>query len=68
MPRFIIETDEEQEHRNYLNGPALHSAVWEFSNELRNKYKYSGEESTTWEKVREMFYECCGEAMSAYEG
>lgn len=35
--KFIIETDSEDEHRHYLNGPALRAALIVLLEEVRNK-------------------------------
>lgn len=67
MARYIIETDDENEHRSYLNGPALHCAVWAFSAELRNKAKHEDVPPVNWEMVRTLFFSYCGRELENYE-
>ena len=46
--KYTIETEEEEEFRLHFNGPKLYSAMWEFQNYLRDKWKYSDPENKAW--------------------
>lgn len=64
--RFTITTDDEFEHRRYLMGPRALGALWDFSEALRSKIKYSGEDGPKdgWQGVRELFLEHAGEILA----
>ena len=49
--------DEQYEYKRYLQSDNVMSFLEDFSEFLRRKDKYSEEETTTWEAVREKFYE-----------
>lgn len=63
MSRFTIETEDEEEHRGYLNGPALHAAVWDLWNDLRGKAKHSETEPQSWDEVKDLVWSHVGEEM-----
>ena len=46
--KYIIETEDQDEFRRYFNGPRLYSAVWDFQQFLRSKWKYDDVTNETW--------------------
>ena len=49
--KYIIETEDQGEFRLNFNGPKLYSAVFEFQQYLRNKWKYNDVENEAWWKA-----------------
>ena len=49
--KFIIETEDQDQFRLNFNGPKLYSAVYEYQQFLRNKWKYVAPENETWWKA-----------------
>jgi hypothetical protein len=41
----------------HLAGPDFAHFIWDWEQKLRSNYKYLEDDSTTWEKVRELWYE-----------
>lgn len=57
MPKATLEfqlPDELAEFRAANNGDVYSSLIWEFTNELRSKNKYS-KSSPTWDEVNQMW-------------
>ena len=46
--KYIIETEDQDEFRRYFNGPRLYSAVWDFQQFLRTKWKYNDTANEAW--------------------
>jgi len=46
--KYIIESEDETEFRLCFNGPKLYSALWEFRQFLRSKWKYNDTENKAW--------------------
>lgn len=67
MPRYIIETDNEQDHRHYLAGPLALSGLWNFGEMLIQKCKHGDEAPLDWSVIRELFYEQFGDILADYE-
>ena len=44
MAKFVIETEDEDEHRRHLNGPDLLFAIQDFDNRLKAYYDSHGQE------------------------
>jgi hypothetical protein len=63
--KFVIETDDESDHRRYLAGPRALVALVDFSEAIRSKIKYDEERGPSggWEEVRDLFLEYCGEVL-----
>ena len=49
--KYQIETEDQGEFRLNFNGPKLYSAVFEFQQYLRNKWKYNDVENEAWWKA-----------------
>lgn len=41
----------------HLAGPRFALLIWDWEQKLRSNYKYLDDDSTTWDKVRELWYE-----------
>lgn len=54
--------DEREDFDLACNAGKLHSALYELSTAIRSKVKYSEEETTTWDEVKEMFWNTLKEA------
>jgi hypothetical protein len=63
MPRYIIESDDEAEHRSYLNGPRAFAALWGLAEELRSRSKHATDGPASWQEVRDLFYGHCGDIL-----
>ena len=46
--KYIIETEDQDEFRRYFNGPRLYSAMWDFQQFLRAKWKYNDTTNEAW--------------------
>lgn len=57
MKKFVFQTDSEHEAQQMIELPRLRSAIWEFTNEMRSKGKYTDEPMIHASDVRARFYE-----------
>lgn len=53
----LSDPDDQRRHAQYINAPKMASALWDFAQKIREKRKYS--EQDTWEilDVSEVFYQ-----------
>lgn len=59
MSYYTIQTDNEREHRLHLDGPLLHSILYELEQYLRGKIQGSGDQDAidVYKKVRAVLHE-----------
>lgn len=62
MTRFQLTTEDEEQFRLHLNGPALYYAVQNLDNELRNQAKHYDDEKA--QLLRDLLWESMGEYLS----
>ena len=55
--KYIIETEDQNEFRLNFNGPKLYSAVWDFQQFLRTKWKYNDTTNEAWFKASQALSE-----------
>ncbi len=54
--------DEREDFDLACKAGALHSALWDLSQELRSRDKYSEDPATTWAEVRQLFWDVLRDA------
>ena len=59
MTTYTIQTEDEEEHRNFLNGPMYKSMLIEILNYFRSKSKY--QENEIWIEAYKAIYEITGD-------
>lgn len=53
--------DDDQTLAQHIAGPEFYRFIWDWEQLMRTNYKYSDDDSTTWDKVREEWYRMKGE-------
>lgn len=60
MPKATITfklPEENSEYRMHQKAGDMHSAIWDFTSELRNKTKYGDGKPVDWEDVSQLWWE-----------
>jgi len=67
--KYLIESNDERDHRQFLNGPKLAIAIEEFRSHAREHWKYKSEleNQTTWEAACKKLFECLSEQGITFE-
>jgi hypothetical protein len=64
MPKVTVAfnlPEEQSEYKLHTQAIDMHTLIFEWSNELRNKTKYGDGKKVSWEDVRDSWWKLCNE-------